>query len=146
MVWNSSTNRITGRRCCASSAACSPIVSATRFRIVAPIRAAVSSPTVGLAVDPRTREQLAQALLGLTEAEIENALAKAAITHRGIGPEAVPLILDEKRSVIRRSGALAYSHPEPVDHLGGYANLRALLQQAAVTFSPAARAFGVEPS
>jgi len=104
------------------------------------------NPDVRLAVDPRTREQLAQALLGLTEAEIENALAKAAITHRGIGPEAVPLILDEKRSVIRRSGALAYSHPEPVDHLGGYANLRALLQQAAVTFSPAARAYGVEPS
>src|SRR5262249_42604379 len=104
------------------------------------------NPDVRLAVDSRTCEQLAQALLGLTEAEIENALAKAAITHRGIGPEAVPLILDEKRSVIRRSGALAYSHPEPVDHLGGYANLRALLQQAAVTFSPAARAYRVEPS
>ncbi|MGD9510660.1 MAG: AAA family ATPase [Dehalococcoidia bacterium] len=101
---------------------------------------------VRLAVDPRTREQLAQALLGLTEAEIENALAKAAITHRGIGPESVPLILDEKRAVIRRSGALAYSHPEPPDHLGGYTSLRSLLQQAAVTFTPAARAYGVEPA
>src|SRR5262249_39725602 len=58
------------------------------------------NPDVRLAVDSRTREQLAQALLGLTEAEIENAMAKAAITHRGIGPEAVPLILDEKRTVI----------------------------------------------
>ncbi len=104
------------------------------------------NPDVRLAVDPRTREQLAQALLGLTETEIENALAKAAITHRGIGPEAVPLILEEKRAVIRQSGALSYSHPEPVDHLGGYASLRTLLQQAAVTFSPAARAYGVEPS
>jgi len=104
------------------------------------------NPDVRLAVDGRTREQLVQALLGLTETEIENALAKAAITHRGIGPHAVPLILDEKRAVIRRSGALSYSHPEPVDHLGGYASLRTLLQQAAVTFSPAARAFGVEPS
>jgi hypothetical protein len=104
------------------------------------------NPDVRLAVDPRTRELLAQALLGLTETEIENALAKAAITHRGIGPEAVPLILEEKRAVIRRSGSLTYSHPEPVDHLGGYASLRTLLQQAAVTFSPAARAYGVEPS
>ncbi|MCC7368800.1 MAG: AAA family ATPase [Chloroflexi bacterium] len=103
-------------------------------------------PDVRLAVDARTREQLAQALLGLTETEIENALAKAAIARRGIGPEAVPLILDEKRAVIRRSGALAYSHPEPADHLGGYANLRLLLQQAAVTFTPAARAYGVEPA
>lgn len=103
------------------------------------------NPDVRLAVDPRTREQLVQALLGLTESEVENALAKAAIAHRGIGPEALPLILDEKRSVIRQSGALTYSHPEPADHLGGYASLRKLLQEAAVTFTPAARAYGVEP-
>lgn len=103
------------------------------------------NPDVRLAVDAPAREQLVQALLGLTESEIENALAKAAISQRGIGPEAVPLILDEKRSVIRQSGALTYSHPEPVDHLGGYANLRRLLQEAAVTFTPAAREFGVEP-
>jgi hypothetical protein len=103
------------------------------------------NPDVRLTVDARTREQLVQALLGLTATEIENALAKAAIAHRGIGPEALPLILDEKRSVIRQSGALTYSHPEPADHLGGYANLRRLLQEAAVTFTPAARAYGVEP-
>jgi hypothetical protein len=103
------------------------------------------NPDVNLAVDARAHEQLVQALLGLTESEIENALAKAAITHRGIGPESLPLILDEKRDVIRQSGALTYSHPEPADHLGGYANLRRLLQEAAVTFTPAARAFGVEP-
>ena len=102
-------------------------------------------PDVRLRVDPRTREQLVQALLGLTETEVENALAKAAIAHRGISPEAIALILDEKRSVIRQSGALTYSHPESADHLGGYAHLRTLLQEAAVTFTPAARAFGVEP-
>lgn len=102
-------------------------------------------PDVRLQVDERTREQLVQALLGLTEAEIENAIAKAAIAGRGIGPAAIPLILDEKRDVIRQSGALTYSHPESVDHLGGYANVRALLQEAAVTFTPAARSYGVEP-
>ncbi|HEX2324842.1 MAG TPA: AAA family ATPase, partial [Chloroflexota bacterium] len=101
---------------------------------------------VRLAVDTPTREQLVQALLGLTETEIENALAKAAISLRGIGPAAVPLVLEEKRGVIRRSGALAYTHPEPADHLGGYAHLRRLLQEAAVTFTPAARVYGVEPS
>jgi ATPase family associated with various cellular activities (AAA)/AAA+ lid domain len=103
------------------------------------------NPDVRLTVDGRTREQLVQALLGLTETEIENALAKAAIAHRGVGPEALALILDEKRSVIRQSGALTYSHPEPAEHLGGYAHLRTLLQEAAVTFTPAARAYGVEP-
>jgi hypothetical protein len=102
-------------------------------------------PDVTLRVDARTREQLISALLGLTETEIENALAKAAIGRRGIDPEAIPLILDEKRSVIRQSGALSYTHPEAADHLGGYAHMRQLLHEAAATFSPAARAFGVEP-
>ncbi len=98
-----------------------------------------------LEVDEDTHGHLVQALLGLTEAEIENALAKAAITFRGVGPDAIPLILDEKRAVIRQSGALTYSHPEPATNLGGYANLRRLLEEAAVTFTPAARAYGVEP-
>lgn len=102
-------------------------------------------PEIELAVDDGTREHLVQALLGLTETEVENAVAKAAISFRGIGPDAIPLILEEKRAVIRQSGALTYSHPEPADHLGGYANLRKLLQEAAVTFTPAARAYGVEP-
>jgi len=104
-----------------------------------------SLPDVRLDVDPHTLEQLVSALLGLTETEIENALAKAAIVRRGIDARAIPLVLDEKRSVIRQSGALTYSHPESADHLGGYAHLRRLLHEAAVTFSPAARAFGVEP-
>ena len=103
------------------------------------------NPDIQLQVDGETREHLVQALLGLTETEVENALAKAAITFRGVGPDAIPLILEEKRAVIRQSGALTYSHPEPADHLGGYANLRKLLQEAAVTFTPAARAYGVEP-
>src|SRR5229473_717173 len=102
-------------------------------------------PDVRLEVSVHTREQLVSALLGLTETEIENALAKAAITRRGIDTDAIPLILDEKRSVIRQTGALTYSHPESADHLGGYAHLRGLLHEAAATFSPAARAFGVEP-
>jgi hypothetical protein len=102
-------------------------------------------PDVRLAVDAPTREQLVQALLGLTETEIENALAKAAIARRGIDPHAIPLVLEEKRSVIRQSGALGYTHPASADDLGGYPYLRRLLHEAAVTFSPAARAFGVEP-
>jgi hypothetical protein len=109
------------------------------------LRRLAANPDVRVEVDAPTREQLAQTLLGLAETEIENGLAKAAIRLRGVGPEALPLLLDEKRSVLRRAGALAYTHPEPADHLAGYPHLRQLLQEAAVTFSPAARAFGVEP-
>src|SRR5260370_20852897 len=103
------------------------------------------SPDARVHVDEHAHEQLAQALLGLTETEIDNALAKAAITLGGLNADALPLVLDEKRSVIRQSGSLTYSHPEPADHLGGYTHLRQLLHEAAATFTPAARAFGVEP-
>ena len=96
-------------------------------------------------VDEQLREQLVQALLGLTETDIENVLAKAIIAGAGLTAEALPVILDEKKSVIKGTGALSYTHPEPASNLGGYHNLRRILQEAAVTFTPAARAYGVEP-
>ncbi len=100
---------------------------------------------VRVEVDERLREQLVQALLGLTETDIENVLAKAIISGSGLSADALPVILDEKKSVIKGTGALTYTHPEPADHLGGYHNLRRILAEAAATFTPAARAFGVEP-
>lgn len=100
---------------------------------------------VPVEVDDRLREQLVQALLGLTETDIENVMAKAVITDRGLKSEALAVILEEKKSAIKGTGALTYTHPEPSSHLGGYHNLRRILEEAAVTFTPAARAYGVEP-
>ncbi len=100
---------------------------------------------VRVEVDERTREQLVQALLGLTETDIENVLAKAIISGAGLTAEALPVVLDEKKSVIKGTGALNYTHAEPIDTLGGYHNLRRILTEAAATFTPAARAYGVEP-
>ena len=100
---------------------------------------------VPVSVDERTREKLVQALLGLTETDIENVLAKAVVSGGGLTAAALPVVLDEKQSVIKGTGALTYTHPEPADNLGGYQNLRHILTEAAATFTPAARAFGVEP-
>lgn len=101
---------------------------------------------VTVAVDGVTREALVQALLGLTETEIENAIARATILGRGLGPESVQAILAEKKDAIRRSGALTYVHPEPLSSYGGYAPHRQLIQELALTFTPAARAYGLEPA
>jgi hypothetical protein len=100
---------------------------------------------VRVEVDDRLQEQLVQALLGLAESDIENVLAKAIISGSGLTPDALPVILDEKKSVIKGTGALTYTHAEPADHLGGYHNLRHILTEAAATFTPAAKAYGVEP-
>jgi hypothetical protein len=100
---------------------------------------------VPVKADERLREQLVQALLGLTVTDIENVLAKAIISGSGLTADALPVILDEKKSVIKGTGALTYTHPEPADNLGGYHNLRRILTEATATFTPAARAYGVEP-
>lgn len=91
------------------------------------------------------RNGLLQALLGLTAGEISNVIAKAVISSRGLNDESIRIILEEKKNVIRGSGSLTYVHPEPAANLGGYASLRRLLERAAHTFTPAARARHVEP-
>jgi hypothetical protein len=82
---------------------------------------------VRVEVDERLQEQLVQALLGLTESDIENVLAKSIISGNGLTAEALPVILDEKKSVIKGTGALTYTHAEPSSNLGGYHNLRRAL-------------------
>ena len=101
----------------------------------------------GLDIDLTTETQVAllQSLLGLTAGEISNVIAKAVISCNGLNQESIKVILEEKKNVIRGSGSLTYVHPEPASNLGGYKSLRAILERAAYTFSPAAKARHVEP-
>ncbi|MFZ1700884.1 MAG: AAA family ATPase [Pyrinomonadaceae bacterium] len=101
----------------------------------------------GLDIDLTTETQTAllQSLLGLTAGEISNVIAKAVISCNGLNQESIKVILEEKKNVIRGSGSLTYVHPEPASNLGGYKSLRAILERAAYTFSPRAKARHVEP-
>lgn len=92
-----------------------------------------------------TQTALLQALLGLTAGEISNVIAKAVISCQGLNEDSIKVILEEKKNVIRGSGSLTYVHPESVENLGGYKSLRAILERAAYTFSPQAKARHVEP-
>jgi hypothetical protein len=96
-------------------------------------------------VNDAARGSLVQALLGLTNDEISNVIAKATIRCNGLTEDALTIILDEKKKVIRGSSALTYVHPEPANSLGGYQSLREILKKAAHTFSPEAKARHVEP-
>jgi len=101
----------------------------------------------GLDIDltKETKDALLQSLLGLTAGEISNVIAKAVISCSGLNQESINVILEEKKNVIRGSGSLTYVHPEPASSLGGYKALRAILERAAYTFSPRAKARHVEP-
>jgi AAA+ superfamily predicted ATPase len=103
-----------------------------------------SNPNATVDLDQNARANLVQALLGLTITEMENVLAKAAARDRGFGTNTAPLVLNEKRDLIRKSGALTFTPALPIEHVGGYLPIRRLLRLAALTFTPEARAFGVE--
>jgi AAA+ superfamily predicted ATPase len=103
-----------------------------------------ANPNATVDLDQDARANLIQALLGLTVTEMENVLAKAAVRNRGFGTDTGRLVLDEKRDLIRKTGALTFSPPIPIEQVGGYQPIRRLLRLAALTFTPEARAFGVE--
>jgi SpoVK/Ycf46/Vps4 family AAA+-type ATPase len=103
-----------------------------------------ANPNASVDLDPAAHGNLIQALLGLTVTEMENVLAKAAVRDRGFGANTARLVLDEKRDLIRKTGALTFTPPIPIEYVGGYEPIRRLLRPAALTFTPEARAFGVE--
>jgi len=100
---------------------------------------------LNISLDRETEIALLQALLGLTAGEISNVIAKAVISCQGLNADSIKVILEEKKNVIRGSGSLTYVHPEPANNLGGYKELRKILERAAHTFSPQAKARHVEP-
>ena len=99
---------------------------------------------VPVTLDAAGQETLVQALLGLTVQEQETVLAKAVVRQRSLGSESARLVLDEKRDLVRRIGALTFTPPGRPADMGGYAPIRRLLERAARTFTPAARAFGLD--
>jgi hypothetical protein len=99
---------------------------------------------INVILDGAGRDTLVQALLGLTAQEQETVLAKAVVRQRALGPDSARLVLDEKRDLVRRIGALTFTPPGRPEEMGGYAPIRRLLERAARTFTPAARAFGLD--
>jgi SpoVK/Ycf46/Vps4 family AAA+-type ATPase len=89
-------------------------------------------------------DQLVQAALGLTLAEAESAFAKAIATDGRLSREDIPLVLEEKRQVIRKSGLLEYfAADQSLAQVGGLQHLKAWLNRRGAAFSEAARRFGL---
>ncbi|BDG03880.1 AAA family ATPase [Anaeromyxobacter oryzae] len=89
-------------------------------------------------------DQLIQAALGLTLSEAESAFAKAIATDGRLSRDDVPLVLEEKRQVIRKSGLLEYFAPDArLADVGGLAALKTWLERRGAAFSEAARRFGL---
>lgn len=102
------------------------------------------SQDVAIKVDDKIKEELVTASLGLTLEEAENALARAIVVDKCLGPEDVEKILAEKEQVIKKSGILQYYHPdETMDTVGGLDALKSWINKRSLAFSEDAKLFGL---
>jgi len=98
-------------------------------------------------VKPALRAKLVEAALGLTSTQARRVFQKAVVSRRS-GPldeRAIDLIIDEKRAIIRESGALElYPFVERADRVGGLQALKAWLEQRRLAFGEEAREYGLD--
>jgi SpoVK/Ycf46/Vps4 family AAA+-type ATPase len=75
-------------------------------------------------------EQCASALLGLTLDEARYAVRRVKAAHRDLGPEAIPLLLEEKRMLVNRTGYIEFvSEGTDITDVGGIDGLKTWLME-----------------
>ena len=104
-----------------------PLPGEPRMRelLTAMIDANSASQSVQIDVDDSAKDRIARGALGLTLAEAENAFARAMANDNRLDEADIPVVLDEKRQIIRRSGVLEVVTSElRLEDIGGLANLK----------------------
>ena len=102
------------------------------------------NPKLNVKIDVKGREQIVNALLGLTLSEAENVLAKTLVQNRGLDGKSLEVINAEKKQIIRKSGLLEfYDAEEKMDSVGGLDALKSWLTKRTVAFTEQARAYGL---
>jgi SpoVK/Ycf46/Vps4 family AAA+-type ATPase len=102
------------------------------------------NPKLNVKMDPKTRERIVHALLGLTLTEAENVLAKTLVEQRSLSDKSLSVILNEKKQIIRKSGLLEFYEAEgDLGTVGGLESLKNWLLKRSAGFSEQARQFGL---
>jgi SpoVK/Ycf46/Vps4 family AAA+-type ATPase len=90
------------------------------------------------------RERLLKASQGLTIDEMRSALSKSVVAHQKIDESTIPMMLEEKKQIIRKSGVLEYYAPdETFEEIGGVPALKRWLSKRDQAFTEDARKFGL---
>lgn len=103
-----------------------------------------NNPNVHINLQAGDREKFLQAAQGLTLVEAENVFAKAIVAKGRLDPQDIPIILQEKKQIIRKSGILEYfSADASFDAVGGLDQLKSWMRKRSHAFSEKARAYGL---
>jgi SpoVK/Ycf46/Vps4 family AAA+-type ATPase len=98
----------------------------------------------GIRLKKGQRERLLKASQGLTIDEMKSVLSKAFVAHQKLGEATIPLMLEEKKQIIRKSGVLEYYSPEETfAEIGGVRQLKRWLSKRDKAFTEDARTFGL---
>lgn len=92
------------------------------------------------------RARFTEAAVGLTLAELRNAVSYAVVEDLRLDDADVGHIFRQKRQIVRKSGLLDFIETAglSLDDVGGLETLKSWLRRRRVAFSPAGRAFGVQ--
>ena len=94
--------------------------------------------------DPTLFERVVHAVRGLTETQAIQAFSRAAVNDMRFGLDDLPLILDEKRQIVRRTGTLEFfEHDESLATVGGVDGLKRWLASRTRAFGAPARDYGL---
>ncbi len=86
--------------------------------------------------DDATVQQMARALRGLTLGEARHAVRRATAGGNPLGAAAVPILLEEKRLLVNRSGLVTYvADGTEIGHVGGLGNLKQWLLERRKLFA-----------
>lgn len=103
-----------------------------------------SNKNVSVNLSADGKEAMLQAAQGLTLSEAESVFAKAIVSHSRIDPVDIPIILGEKKQIIRKTGILEYhSVQADIGEVGGLSNLKEWLRKRSLAFTEAARDYGL---
>ena len=91
-------------------------------------------------------QKLVRALSGLTLSQVRQAIARAILRDSALTADDIDHLIRWKGEIIERGGVLEFYPPEGNKfELGGFARLKAWLENAAVGFTPEARALNLSP-
>jgi ATP-dependent 26S proteasome regulatory subunit len=89
--------------------------------------------------------KLLESALGLTIMEAKLAFGKAIIQHQKLTEQEIPIIIDEKEQIIKKSGLLEYYHPsENLNSIGGLEHLKAWIKKRGYAYTDDAKKFGLK--
>jgi SpoVK/Ycf46/Vps4 family AAA+-type ATPase len=89
-----------------------------------------ASGRVKVSLDEKDIERFANAALGLTLHEAENAFARAMVRDAALGPGDIDMIYDEKRQIVGKAGILEFVKSDVrIEEVGGLGNLKRWLKK-----------------